>query len=120
MASLADGLFMTFLTGTLQSYAKTKNRYGLLVDEFDGSNHTNHCQQILETNGFSAKDYQLGRTRVFLRVGVVVQLEKLRHARLNGAAFAIQTFGKRYLAANFVQKAITAVHTIQTCTIPLV
>ncbi|KAG6492986.1 hypothetical protein ZIOFF_047958 [Zingiber officinale] len=53
------------------------------------------CRKILDKIG--AKDYQLGKTKVFLRAGLMAQLDARRAAILGGAATTIQRKIRTYI-----------------------
>lgn len=53
------------------------------------------CCDIIAELGLSAQEFQVGRTRVFMRYGILAQLEERRILRLSTCASTIQKFAKR-------------------------
>lgn len=77
---------------TRWTYEEFADRYYLLIPSTDWANDDvkDFCKIILE-KCIAAKDkYQLGKTKIFFRAGMLAWLENLRAARLNECAIIIQ------------------------------
>ncbi|WJX12980.1 hypothetical protein P8452_03426 [Trifolium repens] len=75
---------------TRRPFFEFANRFGLLALEAmeANCNEKNACQKILEKMGL--KGYQIGTTKVFLRVGQIAELDARRAQLLGNAAKVIQ------------------------------
>lgn len=102
---------------TRWTYEEFADRYFMLVPSKDWSNQSikDFCKIILE-KCIAAKDkYQLGKTKIFFRAGMLAWLEKLRTDRLNECAVTIQKnlrmlyWRKRY---NATRQSIISVQTL--------
>lgn len=70
-------------------------------------------QQILEKEGLS--NYQLGKSKVFLRAGQMAQLDNRRAEVLNAAARTIQRKAQSFLGRRWFVRVRQAALTIQRC-----
>lgn len=94
------------------------SRYRLLstgscASEMAHGDERTMCRVILTTLGFSEEQFQIGLTRVFLRVGILAKLESLRTRKLTLSATAIQSLSKQMTSRVFVKNAIESILIIQ-------
>lgn len=97
------------------SFADFISRYRIIVPEIhlNQPDHRASCACILEAVRLRDDDYQIGRTRVFLRAGVLGQLEDERTIRLQQAATLIQSSSRAQKDRKKYFEKIIAVSTLQ-------
>lgn len=101
---------------TRWTYEEFADRYFMLVRSTDWSNvdAKDFCKIILERCIAATNKYQLGKSKIFFRAGMLAWLEKLRSDRLNECAIIIQKnlrmmyWRKRY---NLTRQSIINVQT---------
>lgn len=71
------------------------------------------CIRLLGDLKMASENYQVGKTRVFMRSGVLAALEEARTSKLIHAAACIQSTWKRCNALTFVRKCQKAIIIIQ-------
>ncbi|ANB12827.1 myosin 2 [Sugiyamaella lignohabitans] len=101
---------------TRWTYEEFASRYYMLVPSTNWSVAVKElCDVILQQSIQSPDKYQLGKTKIFFRAGMLAYLEKLRSDRLNECAIVIQKnlrmlhFRKQYLAT---RQSIIAAQTL--------
>jgi hypothetical protein len=70
--------------------------------------HLECCRAILARAKISAGSFQFGKTKLFFRAGVVIQLEEARLEILKASAITIQAFGRMSLAQKWVDQCYIA------------
>lgn len=71
------------------------------------------AELLTELGDLGRENFQLGKTKIFLRAGIVAELEKKRSARLREAATAIQSVLRSIWISQSVQEQLQAITTIQ-------
>ena len=100
---------------TRWTYEEFASRYFLLIPSTQWvSEAKEFCDRILQKSLPSIDKYQLGKTKIFFRAGMLAHLEKLRSDRLNESAIVIQKnlrmiyYRKQY---QLIRNSIIAVQT---------
>lgn len=92
------------------------SRYRLLgsgASEAPHGDERTACRAILAALGLTEEQFQIGLTRVFLRVGILAKLESLRTRKLTLSATTIQSTSRRMAGTIFVRNAIASILVIQ-------
>lgn len=101
---------------TRWTYEEFASRYYLLIDSTQWvADAREFCDRILQTSLPDSDKYQLGKTKIFFRAGMLALLEKMRSDKLNASAIVIQKnlrmiyYRKQY---NQIRNSIIAFQTI--------
>lgn len=101
---------------TRWTYEEFASRYYLLIPSTQWvSDAKEFCNRILQKSLPSSDKYQLGKTKIFFKAGMLALLEKLRSDRLNESAIVIQKnlrmiyYKKQY---NLIRNSIIALQTV--------
>eukprot|EP01018_Ginkgo_biloba_P007667 Gb_30020 [translate_table: standard] len=99
---------------TRRTYDEFLDRFGLLAPEIIDGNYDEKTATEKLLQKLNLSNYQLGKTKVFLRAGQIVELDARRAEALNNAAKVIQRKLRTFIARKeFIRKCKAAV-TIQT------
>ena len=92
------------------------DRFGILRPDLldSGADDKDICVKILEDA--SLEQYQVGKTKIFLRGGQMAVLDKLRQEKLNKAALEIQKHIRGFVARRQFQRTKAAVLALQAGT----
>ncbi len=98
------------------SFEEFTARYGLLAR--DASTRKVDAKEdarelVTELTDLGAENFQLGRTKIFLRAGILAELEKKRSTRLREAATLIQSALRAIWIKNEIEERLDAIRTIQ-------
>jgi myosin heavy subunit len=81
-------------------FAQFRDQYKLLAPDLIASevDHRRACQLLLQTTNLPSHTFQLGRTKVFFKAGILGELEKQRDIKLSQIATQIQAACLRLIA----------------------
>ncbi|ODQ64184.1 hypothetical protein NADFUDRAFT_79749 [Nadsonia fulvescens var. elongata DSM 6958] len=106
---------------TRWTYEEFASRYYMLLNSNQWSNEVRDvCDQILKQSiinydSTGALDsYQLGKTKIFFRAGMLAHLEKLRSDRLNSCAIVVQKNARRMIERNRYMKIRDSIVAVQS------
>jgi len=87
------------------AYVLFIQRYEMLVQKKIVLNNMapDACKQILEYIGIDHGDYKFGKTKIFMKAGMIALLEETRAYLLSSSAVTIQKNYKRYLIRKIYQ-----------------
>ncbi|KAM4556029.1 unconventional myosin-X [Fundulus diaphanus] len=97
-----------------RSFQDFCSRYKVLMRGVLGpDDHRGRCQQLLHLYDSSAADWQLGKTKVFLRESLEHRLEKQREVEVLKAAMIIQAHVMGYMARKQYRRLLQCIVVIQ-------
>ncbi|GLJ12455.1 hypothetical protein SUGI_0191160 [Cryptomeria japonica] len=96
------------------TYDEFLDRFGLLAPEIINRNYDEKTASQKLLQKLNLHNFQLGKTKVFLRAGQIVDLDVRRAHALNNAAKVIQRFVRAFIARKEFIRTCDAVITIQT------
>ncbi|XP_077303906.1 unconventional myosin-X-like isoform X2 [Lithobates pipiens] len=89
-------------------------RYKMLLSNIKGTDDVKgRCAALLQTFDASKKEWQLGKTKVFLKEGLEQRLEKSREQELKRAALVIRAHIQGYIARKHYKTVRLSIITIQ-------
>lgn len=96
------------------SFADFCHRYRVLAPEEHPDGSPESAAKILEKNSaLGEDDYQIGKTRIFLRAGVLGRLEEQRTLKITNAAVAIQSGVRAALERAAFRRTMASVEALQ-------
>lgn len=102
------------------SFEEFVERYGLLSSQLAGKQQNNAeardmAVELLQgLTDLGPEHYQIGKTKIFLRAGILAELETLRSERLRKAATLIQSKLRAIWIRERVQKQLTCITQLQS------
>uniref|UniRef100_A0A3Q2QN27 Myosin X n=1 Tax=Fundulus heteroclitus TaxID=8078 RepID=A0A3Q2QN27_FUNHE len=97
-----------------RSFQDFCSRYKVLMrGVLDPDDHRGRCKQLLHLYDSSAADWQLGKTKVFLRESLEHRLEKQREVEVLKAAMIIQAHVTGYMARKQYRRLLQCIVVIQ-------
>lgn len=98
------------------SFADFCSRYRVLVPEEHPDGTPEAASKILgKIDVLDGSEYQIGKTRIFLRAGVLGKLEDRRTQKIVSSAVSIQSGVRAFLQRAIFRKTMDAVSTLQKC-----